>query len=177
MSLGRPAVGRSAGRCQWSPLAWNVWVGPRGKRGRLSGIAGGAVGGTDMEERMAKAAGPAVVRERVRAFALGLPGAVEEFPWGESVIKVNKKVFIFLGVGDGSHPLGVTLKLTAPEAHAHALTSPGAKPAGYGLGRSGWVQVPLEEPDAPPAELLCDWAEESYRVIAPKKLIAELDGV
>lgn len=77
---------------------------------------------------MAKAAGPAAVRERVRAFALGLPGAVEEFPWGESVIKVNKKVFVFLGVGDGSHPLGVTLKLTDPEAHAHALTSPGARP-------------------------------------------------
>ncbi|UKY53772.1 MmcQ/YjbR family DNA-binding protein [Streptomyces inhibens] len=125
---------------------------------------------------MAKAAGPAAVRERVRAFALGLPGAVEEFPWGESVIKVNKKVFVFLGAGDGSHPLGLTLKLKDPEAHAHALTSPGAKPAGYGLGRSGWVRVPLEERDAPPADLLCDWAEESYRAIAPKKLIAELDG-
>ncbi|MGX7760790.1 MmcQ/YjbR family DNA-binding protein [Streptomyces angustmyceticus] len=125
---------------------------------------------------MAKAADPAKVRERVRAFALGLPGTVEEFPWGESVIKVNKKVFVFLGVGDGSHPFGVTLKLKAPEVHAHALTSPGAQPAGYGLGRSGWVRVPLTERGAPPAELLCDWAEESYRVIAPKKLIAELDG-
>ncbi|MFC9239930.1 MmcQ/YjbR family DNA-binding protein [Streptomyces decoyicus] len=125
---------------------------------------------------MAKTAGPAAVRERVRAFALGLPGAVEEFPWGESVIKVNKKVFVFLGVGDGSYPPGVTLKLTGPEAHAHALTSPGAGPAGYGLGKSGWVRVPLAEQGAPPAELLCDWAEESYRVIAPKKLIAELDG-
>ncbi|MGW1378359.1 MmcQ/YjbR family DNA-binding protein [Streptomyces sp. NPDC002446] len=125
---------------------------------------------------MAKASDPAVVRERVREFALGLPGAVEEFPWGESVIKVNKKVFVFLGVEDGSHPLGVTLKLKEPDAHAHALSAPGAGPAGYGLGRSGWVQVPLEEKGAPPAELLCDWAEESYRVIAPKRLIAELDG-
>ncbi|MFD3419296.1 MmcQ/YjbR family DNA-binding protein [Streptomyces decoyicus] len=125
---------------------------------------------------MAKTADSAAVRERVRAFALGLPGAVEEFPWGESVIKVNKKVFVFLGVGDGSYPPGVTLKLTDPEAHAHALTSPGAEPAGYGLGKSGWVRVPLAEQGAPPAELLCDWAEESYRVIAPKKLIAELDG-
>lgn len=118
----------------------------------------------------------AAVRERVREFALGLPGAVEEFPWGESVIKVNKKVFVFLGVEDGSHPLGVTLKLKAPEVHAHALSAPGAEPAGYGLGKSGWVRVPLEEGGAPPAELLCDWTEESYRVIAPKRLIAELDG-
>ncbi|MFE9764120.1 MmcQ/YjbR family DNA-binding protein [Streptomyces sp. NPDC005808] len=114
--------------------------------------------------------------EKIREFALGLPGATEEFPWGESVAKVNKKVFVFLGMDDGSYPLGVTLKLKDEEAHAHALTSPGAEPAGYGLGRSGWVRIPLEERGAPAAELLCDWVEESYRVIAPKKLVTELDA-
>jgi len=114
-------------------------------------------------------------REKVRKFALGLPGAAEEFPWGDTVAKVNKKVFVFLGVDDGSHPLGVTLKLTDEVAHAHALTSPGAEPAGYGLGKSGWVRIPLGERGAPAAELLCDWVEESYRTIAPKRLIAELD--
>lgn len=71
--------------------------------------------------------------------------------------------------------MGVTVKLTDEAAHAHALTSPGAEPAGYGLGRAGWVRIPLEEQGAPTAELLCDWVEESYRVIAPKRLIAELD--
>jgi predicted DNA-binding protein (MmcQ/YjbR family) len=114
--------------------------------------------------------------EKVRAFALGLPGAVEEFPWGESVAKVNKKVFVFLGVEDGSYPLGVTVKLKDGTAHAHALACPGAEPAGYGLGKAGWVSIPLEAQGAPAAEVLCDWVEESYRVIAPKRLIAELDG-
>ncbi|MGI5429948.1 MmcQ/YjbR family DNA-binding protein [Streptomyces sp. CA-179760] len=114
--------------------------------------------------------------EKVREFALGLPGAVEEFPWGESVAKVNKKVFVFLGVQDGSYPLGVTVKLKDETAHAHALSSPGAEPAGYGLGKAGWVSIPLEQPHAPAAPVLCDWVEESYRVIAPKRLIAELDG-
>ncbi|MFF0089511.1 MmcQ/YjbR family DNA-binding protein [Streptomyces canus] len=114
--------------------------------------------------------------EKVREFALGLPGAVEEFPWGETVAKVNKKVFVFLGVSDGSHPMGVTVKLKDAEAHAHALTSPGAEPAGYGLGKAGWVRVPLAEKGSPAADLLCDWVEESYRAIAPKRLIAELDA-
>jgi len=114
--------------------------------------------------------------EKVREFALGLPGAAEEFPWGESVAKVNKKVFVFLGVADGSYPLGVTVKLKDEVAHAHALSSPGAEPAGYGLGKAGWVRVPLEEKGAPAAELLCDWVEESYRTIAPKRFIAELDA-
>ncbi|GGT05395.1 MmcQ/YjbR family DNA-binding protein [Streptomyces chromofuscus] len=113
--------------------------------------------------------------EKVRDFALGLPGATEEFPWGDSVAKVNKKVFVFLGVDDGSYPLGVTVKLKDDITHAHAMTAPGAEPAGYGLGRSGWVSIPLEPKDAPTTDLLCDWVEDSYRVIAPKRLIAELD--
>ncbi|MGX1478925.1 UNVERIFIED_CONTAM: putative DNA-binding protein (MmcQ/YjbR family) [Streptomyces canus] len=113
--------------------------------------------------------------EKVREFALGLPGAAEEFPWGETVAKVNKKVFVFLGVSDGSYPMGVTVKLKDAEAHAHALTSPGAEPAGYGLGKAGWVRVPLAEKGSPAADLLCDWVEESYRAIAPKRLTAELD--
>ncbi|WP_432093591.1 MmcQ/YjbR family DNA-binding protein [Streptomyces sp. bgisy100] len=116
------------------------------------------------------------VREQVREFALGLPGAGEEFPWGESVIKVNRKVFVFLGTGDGSWPPGITVKLRDDAVHEHAMTSPGAEPAGYGLGRAGWVSVPLAERGAPAAELLCDWVEESYRVIAPKRLVAELDA-
>ncbi|WP_329255491.1 MmcQ/YjbR family DNA-binding protein [Streptomyces canus] len=114
--------------------------------------------------------------EKVREFALGLPGAAEEFPWGETVAKVNQKVFVFLGVSDGSYPMGVTVKLKDAEAHAHALTSPGAEPAGYGLGKAGWVRVPLAEEGSPAADLLCDWVEESYRAIAPKRLIAELDA-
>jgi predicted DNA-binding protein (MmcQ/YjbR family) len=114
--------------------------------------------------------------EKAREFALGLPGATEDFPWGETVAKVNKKVFVFLGVDDGSHPLGMTVKLRDEAAHAHALTSPGAEPAGYGLGKAGWVNIPLAEKGAPAAELLCDWVEESYRAVAPKRLAAELDA-
>ncbi|ARP74504.1 dGTPase [Streptomyces pluripotens] len=114
-------------------------------------------------------------REKLREFALSLPGAAEEFPWGESVAKVNGKVFAFLGVGDGSHPPGVTVKLRDQSAHAHALATPGVAPAGYGLGRAGWVRIRLEGVGAPVVELLCDWVEESYRSIAPKRLVAELD--
>jgi predicted DNA-binding protein (MmcQ/YjbR family) len=120
---------------------------------------------------------------RAREFALSLPGAGEEFPWGESVAKVNKKVFAFLGteetgrrVEDAERALGVTVKLTAPEAHEHALSHPGAEPAGYGLGKAGWVTVPLSGEGAPGAELVCDWIEESYRVIAPKRLLTALDA-
>ncbi|HEY2427935.1 MAG TPA: MmcQ/YjbR family DNA-binding protein [Acidimicrobiales bacterium] len=108
------------------------------------------------------------VAERLRRFALSLPEAYEDFPWGETVVKVNKKVFAFLGTGDR-----FTVKLH--DSHPQALAVPGAVPAGYGLGRAGWVTISLAE-DTPPAGVLCDWIEESYRIVAPKRLSAGLDA-
>ncbi|GHF26809.1 hypothetical protein GCM10010218_04670 [Streptomyces mashuensis] len=117
--------------------------------------------------------GPRTAREAVRAFALSLPEAVEEFPWGDdAVVKVNKKIFVFLG-GAGSD--GISVKLKDEEAHGHALAVPGAAPTAYGLGRHGWVSVPLTGGETP-VELLCDWVEESYRTVAPKRLVARLDA-
>ena len=61
------------------------------------------------------------------------------------------------------------------ESHAHALSIDGAERTGYGLGASGWVTVPLRAEGVKIA-LLRDWVEESYRIVAPKRLLAELDA-
>lgn len=107
-------------------------------------------------------------RPRLIAQALRYPGAWEDHPWGESAIKVGKRVFVFAGMADSDEPR-MTVKLTG--SHEEALAFPGTAPAGYGLGRSGWVTVPLAE--IPPA-ILEDWVDESYRNVAPKRLVAEL---
>jgi predicted DNA-binding protein (MmcQ/YjbR family) len=112
------------------------------------------------------------VRRQLREFALSLPDASEDFPWGERVAKVNGKVFVFLGHDEQSEPPGMTVKLA--ESHGHALAVDGAEPTGYGLGRAGWVNVPLHAQEVT-LDLLRDWIEESYRIIAPKRLVAELD--
>ncbi|MDH2429241.1 MmcQ/YjbR family DNA-binding protein [Sphaerisporangium sp. TRM90804] len=113
-------------------------------------------------------------RDQVREFALGLPEAYEEFPWGESVIKVNKKVFVFLGMEDDAKwTPRFSVKLR--ESHGHALSLPGAEPTSHGLGRAGWVSVPFKG-EAPDAEVLCDWVEESYRIVAPRRLAALIDA-
>ncbi|MFD8289868.1 MmcQ/YjbR family DNA-binding protein [Streptomyces lavendulae] len=116
--------------------------------------------------------------ETVRAFALGLPEAAEEHPWGpeDAVVKVNKKIFVFLGNADGPEPPGLSVKLKDEALHGHAMTAPGAAPTGYGLGRAGWVSVPLGEKGAPSAEVLCEWVEESYRTVALKRQVRELDA-
>jgi hypothetical protein len=54
----------------------------------------------------------------------------------------------------------MTVKLV--ESNGHALTIEVAAPTGYGLGRAGWVDVPVQAEDVT-AGLLCDWIEESYR--------------
>ncbi len=108
-------------------------------------------------------------RDDARAFALSLPETTEDQPWGEDVVKVRGKVFVFLGSAASRR---MTVKLV--ESHAHALSIDGAEPAGYGLGKAGWVTVPLTASRVGKT-LVRDWIEESYRIVAPKRLVERLD--
>ena len=119
---------------------------------------------------MARRTSAKSVQARALQFGCSLPGAWEDHPWGGAVLKVGKKIFVFLGGEDES--AGVTVKLTG--SHEESLSFPGAAPSRYGLGKAGWVTVPFG-PSGPSADLVCDWIEESYRQIAPKRLSAELD--
>ena len=107
----------------------------------------------------------------LRAFAFGLPEAWEDHPWGESVAKVGKKVFVFFGTTDEGQ-FGFSVKL--PISHDEALSMPFTGPTGYGLDRGHWVTV--RPPDDAPVPLLLAWIEESYRTVAPKALVAQLDA-
>lgn len=106
----------------------------------------------------------------LRNYALGFPEAHEDFPWGERVIKVGKKVFVFMGVPEGCLSLSVKL----PESQMVALMLPFTEPTGYGLGKSGWITARFEAEDGAPEDLLREWIEESYRAVAPKKLVTTL---
>jgi predicted DNA-binding protein (MmcQ/YjbR family) len=99
------------------------------------------------------------LRGQLLDFALEMPEAYLDHPWGEDVAKVNGKVFVFLSNG-------------APAA----LMLPCAEPAGYGLGRSGWVSLRHDRAELPPPPVLEDWIEESYRKVAPRKLVAALEA-
>ena len=107
----------------------------------------------------------------LRDFALGYPEAREDFPWGERVVKVRDKVFVFLG-RDEEGDVGVSVKL--PSSGLLALGLPFAAPTGYGLGKRGWVTARFGPKDKPPVELLQQWIDESYRAVAPKQLVATL---
>jgi len=108
--------------------------------------------------------------ERLRAKALSLPEAYEEFPWGECAVKVRGKTFLFTR-NDAS---GLHLSVKLPQSREFALEYPFTQPTGYGLGRSGWVSASFAPDQAPPLDVLEHWIGESFRAIAPKKLSASL---
>ena len=115
------------------------------------------------------------VSRALREYALSFPGATEDFPWGERVAKVKGKVFVFLGADPvPGGPIGFSVKL--PASGQDALDLPFTKPTGYGLGKSGWVSATFETKDDLPLEILKAWIRESYRAVAPKKLVAELES-
>jgi predicted DNA-binding protein (MmcQ/YjbR family) len=108
--------------------------------------------------------------EALRRHGLGFPEAVEDFPWGHTALKVRGKTFAWLDESEGK--LSLTVKL--PVSRDFAETFDFAEPAGYGLGRSGWIScrfAPGEEADL---GLLRRWIAESYRTVAPKRLAALL---
>lgn len=86
-------------------------------------------------------------------------------------MKVGKKIFLFLGFIDGLLRVGMKL----PDSADAALALPFAERTGYNLGKSGWITAKFAPGDEPPLPVLLDWLDESYRAIAPKKLVALIE--
>lgn len=111
-------------------------------------------------------------REQVIAHALRLPEAWEDHPWGETVVKVRKKVFLFAGSRRRRQARARIGEIARVRRGGTRLPGARSRP-GYGLGRSGWVTVPLV---GVPSGLVEDWVEESYRCVAPERLTALLES-
>ena len=111
---------------------------------------------------------------RLIAFAATFPGAWEDHPWDHTVMKVGPKVFVFFG-GAAAAPdtLSVTVKL--PISYEMALTLPFMRPAGHGLWKGGWAQLSQVTGDDFDLETIRGWIAQSYRAVAPKKLVKQLD--
>lgn len=113
------------------------------------------------------------VRKQLKAFGLAFPGAHSKSPWPEhDDLAVKGKTFAFMRVA--GEPLSITCKL--PVTRVEVLKNAFAQPTGYGLGKSGWVSMKFDPAEQPPIDLLKRCILESYRAVAPKKLVAELEA-
>jgi predicted DNA-binding protein (MmcQ/YjbR family) len=117
-------------------------------------------------------AAPDPFHDRLLGIVLRLPGAFEDRPWGEVHCKVAGKIFVGWHRDDAG-VMDIGFK-TDKELQAMLVASdPRFRVAAY-VGKHGWVNMKLGPKP--------DWAEvehfvvESYRLIAPKRLVKELDG-
>ena len=108
--------------------------------------------------------------ERLEAIVARLPEAerVDIAEWGDHpTFRVGGKNFVFSD--QLAHDL--SLKLPKPEAEAVVATDPDVHPAGYGLGRHGWVSLSVaEDAGGERWEQIEEWGRTSYTLVAPKRL-------
>lgn len=115
---------------------------------------------------------------RVRRLALGLPGAAEKVSHGRPAF-FTSKVFAYYGGSmkvDGEwvqHGRSVVV-LPDPGERQALLHDPRVYVPAY-LGSAGWIGLDL---DATPDgwDEVAELVEASFRVTAPRRLVAELDG-
>lgn len=113
---------------------------------------------------------------RLEAISLTLPEAqrVDIEAWdGQPTFRVRGKNFVFCN----SDATSLTVKLSKPEAEAVVATETFVTPAGYGLGRHGWVTIDLGDSASEEGvvseekwDQLEEWIYTSYTLVAPKKL-------
>lgn len=113
---------------------------------------------------------------RLRAIALALPGAAEKVSHGRTAFFTTKVFAYFGGTSkdehrQGLHPPRLSVLLEPDERLALLHEGAAIEPA-Y-LGPHGWVAVGLEDADWTRVAELVD---ASFRVTAPKRLVAELDA-
>ena len=109
--------------------------------------------------------------DRIRRICLALPEAYEEETWGAATYRVRKKIFVMAADHEGRKT--VTMKATRDEQQALlALGEPYFFPA-Y-VGPKGWIGVDLASTVVSWAEV-ADLVRESYCLVAPKRLAAQVD--
>jgi predicted DNA-binding protein (MmcQ/YjbR family) len=108
--------------------------------------------------------------KRLEQLVAELPEAVrvDVEEWGDHpTFRVRGKGFVFCDQ-TATH---LTVKLPRDEAEVVVATDPRVEPAGYGLGRHGWISVTLEghlrESSWREIE---EWVRTSYTLVAPKAL-------
>ena len=105
---------------------------------------------------------------------LKYPGAYEDSPWDHRAVKVRKKLFVIMS-SEVDRKTGFTFTVKLPHCGKSVLSFPFAEPCGYGMGKHGWVTIRVSPGEEMPTDLIQEWVDESYRAVAPKKLVAQLD--
>ena len=115
--------------------------------------------------------------QRLRRICLALPGAHEKTAWGEPTFRVRDKLFAMYADARNHHGGGrhaVWCKATHLTQDMVVHRAPGRYFVPPYVGPSGWFGIYLDR--SPDWEEVADRLREAYRLVAPKRLLAELDA-
>jgi predicted DNA-binding protein (MmcQ/YjbR family) len=110
--------------------------------------------------------------ERLLQIVKRLPGAVEDWPWGSIHCKVADKIFVGWG-RDEAGEMSIGLRTTLELQSMLVASDPRFSIAKY-VGKYGGIDMRIgKKPNWNEIEQLII---ASYRIIAPKRLVKELDA-
>lgn len=101
----------------------------------------------------------------VEEYCLSLPGAVEDYPFGDgvAVFKIAGKMFAL--TNPAGKPSSINLKCDPVLAVSLRQTYPAVTP-GYHMNKTHWNTVELD--GSVPDQELGRWIRHSYELVAPK---------
>lgn len=108
----------------------------------------------------------------LRARALTLPGVDEGDSCVKRAFKARTKGFLYLGETEDTYNVMLKIGESLDAARAFCAENPEQR----SIGDTSWLTLHFAGDEDPPAQL-SDWIEESYRTLAPRKLIAELEAL
>lgn len=107
------------------------------------------------------------ISEELRTAAMALPEASEGTSCVNRAFRVGKKAFFYLG--EKPDHIRLMVKLGPSLEAAAAMNDPRVS-----VGKHGWTTIRMPNDELFGLDQLNSWISESYRALAPKKLVAQL---
>ena len=123
----------------------------------------------DMVQQLPKESKP--MRD-LRKIALQYPETDAGASCNKVAYKARGKSFLFVGADGDAWNAMFKLGDSIDELRKLAKKAPDR----YNVGKTNWVTLVFPHKEAPSVADLERWIDESFRLIAPKKLVAELDA-
>jgi hypothetical protein len=114
---------------------------------------------------------------RLRKLCLALPEAHEVEAWGAPTFRVRNKLFAMYAAADDHHGggrPGVWCKAAPGNQSLMVRAAPARFFVPPYVGPSGWIGIHLDR--SPDWDEVRELLTDSYRLIAPKRLVARLDA-
>jgi len=114
---------------------------------------------------------------RLRKLCLALPEAHEVEAWGEPTFRVRKKMFAMYANAANHHGNGrhaIWLKAAPGDQARMVQASPDCYFVPPYVGPSGWVGIWLDS--GTDWDDVAEFLDEAYRLVAPKRLLKQLDS-